>query len=52
MESMSEPMKITVSEKTCELLKDEFLFTERGETEVKGFGKMKLYFLEGERQRR
>jgi adenylate cyclase len=48
MESHSEPMKITVSENTWALTKDEFLFTERGEFEIKGFGTMPLYFLEGE----
>jgi class 3 adenylate cyclase len=48
MESHSEPMKITVSENTWALTKDEFLFTERGEFDIKGFGTMPLYFLEGE----
>lgn len=48
METLSEPMKITVSENTYELLKDDFIFTERGEFEVKGFGINTLYFLERE----
>jgi class 3 adenylate cyclase len=48
MESSSEPMHITVSESTHTLIKDEFITTERGEFDIKGFGKIPLYFLEGE----
>ena len=48
MESLSEPMKITISENTYQLIKDDFLCVERGEFEVKGFGKNTLYFLERE----
>jgi class 3 adenylate cyclase len=48
METLSEPMKITISEETYKLLKDEFVCTERGEFEVKGFGMQRLYFLERE----
>ena len=48
METLSEPMQITISEDTYELLKDDFVCTERGEFEVKGFGTQKLYFLERE----
>ncbi len=48
MESLSEPMKITISENTYQLIKDDFLCAERGEFEVKGFGKNTLYFLERE----
>jgi adenylate cyclase len=48
METMSEPMRITVSENTYQLIKDDFLFSERGEFEVKGFGSTNLYFLEKE----
>lgn len=51
METLSEPMKITISEPTYELLKDDFVCTERGEFEVKGFGVQKLYFLEREMPR-
>src|SRR5690606_21834181 len=43
-----EPMKITVSESTYQLIKDDFQLTERGEFEVKGFGTERLYFLERE----
>jgi class 3 adenylate cyclase len=48
METLSEPMRITVSEDTYHLLKDDFQCTNRGEFEVKGFGTQTLYFLERE----
>jgi class 3 adenylate cyclase len=48
MESLSEPMHITTNQTTYELLKDDFLFSERGEHDVRGFGKMNLYYLESE----
>jgi class 3 adenylate cyclase len=52
MESISEAMQITASERTYELLRDEFEFEDRGEFELKGFGKMKAYFLLAELPRR
>ncbi len=48
METLSEPMRITISENTYLLLKDDFVCTERGEFEVKGFGTTTLYFLDRE----
>ena len=48
METLSEPMKITISEDTYQLLKDDFVCEKRGEFEVKGFGTQTLYFLERE----
>jgi len=48
METLSEPMKITVSERTYQLIKDDFELTDRGKFEVKGFGEQSLYFLERE----
>jgi class 3 adenylate cyclase len=48
METLSEPMSITISEDTYKLIKDDFSCTERGEFEVKGFGMNKLYFLDRE----
>ncbi len=48
MESLSEPMRITISENTYNLIKDEFICSERGEFEVKGFGPTVLYFLDRE----
>ncbi len=43
MESNSMPMRINVSESTYNLTKDRFEFTARGEIEVKGKGKMKMF---------
>jgi class 3 adenylate cyclase len=51
METISEPMRITLTEETRDLIKDEFLFTERGEFEIKGFGMQRLHFLDGELSR-
>jgi adenylate cyclase len=48
MEALSEPMRITLSENTRALLEDDFILSERGEFDVKGFGTQQLYFLEGE----
>lgn len=48
METLSESMKITISDSTYQLIKDDFMCTERGEFEVKGFGLSTLYFLERE----
>jgi len=48
MEQLSEPMQITLCEETALALRDEFQLTERGEVEVKGFGRQTLYTLEGE----
>ena len=48
METLSESMKITISESTYQLIKNDFMCTERGEFEVKGFGMSKLYYLERE----
>ena len=48
METLSESMKITISESTYQLIKNDFMCTERGEFEVKGFGMNTLYFLERE----
>jgi len=45
MESNSEPMQINISEATYELVKDQFDFIERDIREIKGKGKMKMYFL-------
>lgn len=48
METLSEPMRITISENTYNLIKDDFICSERGEFEVKGFGINKLYYLDRE----
>lgn len=46
MESASAPMKINVSQATYQLAKDRFRFIARDPAEVKGKGKMMMYFLE------
>jgi len=46
MEQNSEPMKINLSEVTYRLLKDRYEFSSPRELEVKGKGRMKMYFLE------
>jgi adenylate cyclase len=48
METLSEPMQITVSESTYDLLKEDFQFSPKGEFEVKGFGEQTLFRLERE----
>jgi len=47
MESNSETMRINVSERTWELVRDEFNMSSRGDFEVKGKGIMRMYFVEG-----
>lgn len=47
MESHGLPGQIQVTENTYSLLKDKFLFKERGSIEVKGMGLIRSYFLEG-----
>jgi adenylate cyclase len=48
MEEFAEPMSITLCESTYDLLKDEFICTEVGEAEIKGFGVQRLYQLDSE----
>jgi adenylate cyclase len=48
MEAMSEPMQITITQETYDHLSEEFLCTDLGEAEVKGFGTQHLYSLDGE----
>jgi adenylate cyclase len=45
MEQNSQPGRINVSEKTYELVKDQFVFTYRGEIEAKNKGALKMYFV-------
>ena len=45
MESNSGPMQINISETTYNLVKDRFNFEAREEIEVKGKGKMKMFFV-------
>ena len=46
MEQNSEPGKINVSQKTYDLVKNQFAFIYRGEIEAKHKGKLKMYFVE------
>ncbi|MGD2078472.1 MAG: adenylate/guanylate cyclase domain-containing protein [Chloroflexota bacterium] len=48
METLSESMKITISQNTYDLISDDFHCEERGEFDVKGFGETTLYYLERE----
>jgi adenylate cyclase len=48
MEQMSEPMEITISEETYELIRQEFVCSEIGEAEVKGFGRQRIFTLDAE----
>ena len=50
MESLSEPMKITLCDDMYDLLKNDFILAPREEMNVKGFGNKTLYFLECERK--
>jgi class 3 adenylate cyclase len=52
METLSEPMQVTISQDTYKLIKDDFACSERGEFEVKGFDTKTLYFLDRELQHR
>ncbi len=45
MELHSEAMKINISETTYQIIKNNFEIIERGEIDVKGKGKMKMYFV-------
>ena len=46
MQSNSEPMRVNLSESAYELVKHDFIFSEREPLEVKGKGSMKMYYLE------
>lgn len=48
MESLSEPMQITVSSSTYDLIREDFQLANRGEFEVKGFDEQTVYALERE----
>ena len=45
LESASEPMKINVSDSTYSLVKDKLKFEPRGEIDVKGKGRINMYFI-------
>jgi adenylate cyclase len=52
MEAVSEPMEITLTQETFDLIGDEFSCSELGEFDVKGFGTRPLYRLDAEVDRR
>jgi adenylate cyclase len=52
LESQADPMQIVVSESTYRLIANDFVFTDLGPVEVKGFGEQRLYSLDGEEPRR
>jgi adenylate cyclase len=49
MEVLSEPMQITLCEDMHRLIYRDFHLTERGEHEIKGFGRKRLYTLDSDR---
>ncbi len=51
MEALADPMGITMCETTHALLHEDFKFSQIGEEDIKGFGPITLYALEGERDR-
>ncbi len=46
METHSDPMRINVSQNTCEIIKDSFVCIERAPVMIKGKGKMRMFFIE------
>jgi len=48
LEALSQPMEISVSEQTWDLIEDEFELHDLGEHEVRGFGRQRVYRLDGE----
>ena len=50
MESNSEPGKINISQTTFDLIKDQFICNYRGEIEAKNRGRLKMYFVEIEKE--
>lgn len=48
MESLAEPMQVTISEPTYHLIKDDFICTDLGTAELKGFGEQRIYSLDRE----
>ena len=42
-------MRVNISEATYRIIKDDFVFEERGPIEVKGKGRVRMHFVEGSR---
>jgi adenylate cyclase len=51
LEHAAEPMTIVVSDQTEALIRDEFVLTDLGEIDVKGFGTQRIFSLDGETHR-
>ena len=51
LEQMCDPMQIMLSESTYEAIKEDFVVTDQGEAEVKGFGMQQIYSLDDEPRR-
>jgi len=49
VQDASEPMRVNISEATYRIIKDDFVFEERGPIEVKGKGRVRMHFVEGSR---
>ena len=45
MEQNSDAGKVNISESTYELVKGKFAFEDRGEVDVKGKGKLRMYYV-------
>lgn len=52
MEATAEPMKIALGAEMASVLRDDFVISERGETEIKGFGPQRVFYLDAESERR
>ncbi len=52
METLADPMEIAITEQTYDLICDEFICSERGVEEVKGFGEQRVFSLDGELESR
>jgi class 3 adenylate cyclase len=52
METLAEPIEIAITEPTPELIREEFICSERGVEEVKGFGEQRVSTLDGELEAR
>jgi adenylate cyclase len=52
LESLADPMQIVVADATYQLIANDFVFTDLGDVEVKGFGAQRLFSLDGEESRR
>ena len=48
LEAIADPMQILLSRETFDLIGEQFMLTEQGEVDVKGFGSQRIYSLDGE----